>query len=562
MYIYPNTEIKILHNVPLNNSYDHTIYFSRLQDQTDFFTSYSRVKYSLSNNQYQRKERGWIQVQLNQNQLWDCTYMMFKNTNYTIANSNPQQMGTSLKWFYAFITSVEYVNESVSKIKFEIDVIQTWHFQYTLDKCFVEREHSETDNLYEHIVEEDLDTGEIYHVQANNRYNLDCTRLAIVELGDWQETSGGDGHYEPYKGSFLGRYYTGARYVSYDLLNENQDYDILTNHLKNMIKNGVEDAIVAIYQYPRFMGSIPTNQGEYDPTYGYVETNYTFYPNTVQLDGYIPRNKKLFTYPYDFIEIDNGVGDTNTLKLEMWNSGHVGEFKIFGTPLGMPTCACMPVYYNGEANSYQNALTLKIDIQCAWSGDAYQVWLARNEKNMKMRKIGAGYEIAVGLGGLAAGTIMENPAIAREGGAMLVQGGRALVDTIFDKIRKKNITDATPDPVHGQISNDLLNLQSNLNHYAFRQKTIKQEYAKIIDEYFSRFGYACKRIKVPNRNARQNWSYVKTDGCEITGNIPSDDVVKLKNIYDNGITFWNDGTKIGNYDDNEYGAFYNPVYSS
>ena len=560
MQIYPNTEIKILHNVPLNTDYDHTIFFGTLQQQIDFFTNPSRVKYTLTNSQYQRKERGWLQVQLNQNQLWDCTYMMFKNTNYTIANSNPQQMGTSLKWFYAFITSVEYVNESVSKIKFEIDVIQTWHFQYTLDKCFVEREHTLNDDLYEHLVEENLDTGPDYHVQLNRRFNLDCTRLAVVEMGTWQDDGGGEGHYDPYDASFFGKYYTGARYVSYDLLDEDTDYDILKNHLRHYQEHGIEDAIVAIYQYPRFMGSIPYLEGVYDPTYGYSNSDFLFTPNTVNVDGYVPRNKKLFIYPYNFVEVDNSLGDTCDIKFELWNSNHVGEFRIFGTPLGVPTCACMPMNYNGEVNSFQNALSVKIDIQCAWSGDAYQVWLARNEKNMKMRRLGGIYESAIGVGGMALGAVLENPELVRQGGAFLGQGVGAIADTIFDKIRKKNTTDATPDPVHGQIANDLLNLQSDINHFAFRQKTVKQEYARIIDEYFSRFGYACKRIKVPNRNARQNWTFVKTKGCEITGNLPSDDVVKIKSIYDKGITFWNDGTRIGNYDDSTYGAFYNPVY--
>ena len=79
-------------------------------------------------------------------------------------------------------------------------------------------------------------------------------------------------------------------------------------------------------------------------------------------------------------------------------------------------------------------------------------------------------------------------------------------------------------------------------------KTIKPEIAKTIDDYFDKFGYATRRIKKPNRNARPYWTYTKTIGCTIIGSVPCDDMKKICSIYDNGITFWNDGNNVGNYD--------------
>ena len=75
----------------------------------------------------------------------------------------------------------------------------------------------------------------------------------------------------------------------------------------------------------------------------------------------------------------------------------------------------------------------------------------------------------------------------------------------------------------------------------------KLKYAKIIDEYFDRYGYATKRNKKPNRNVRPHWCYTKTIGCTITGSIPCDDATKICNIYKNGITFWMNGSEVGNY---------------
>ena len=37
MYIEPNSNIKIYHNVPLDNTYNHTLYFSSLAEQNTYF---------------------------------------------------------------------------------------------------------------------------------------------------------------------------------------------------------------------------------------------------------------------------------------------------------------------------------------------------------------------------------------------------------------------------------------------------------------------------------------------------------------------------------------------
>jgi hypothetical protein len=76
---------------------------------------------------------------------------------------------------------------------------------------------------------------------------------------------------------------------------------------------------------------------------------------------------------------------------------------------------------------------------------------------------------------------------------------------------------------------------------------VTEQSAKMIDDFFDRFGYATKRIKIPNRNVRPHWTYTKTLDVAIRGNVPVDDMRKIKAIYDNGITFWRNGSEVGNY---------------
>ena len=96
MYIAPGTAVRLLRNIPLDSTYNHTIYFGSRSAQTSYFSS--MAKYSLNEYTYQRVKRGVIRVGIVADNLYDCNYVMFQNSNF------------GSKWFYAFIKSVEYVN--------------------------------------------------------------------------------------------------------------------------------------------------------------------------------------------------------------------------------------------------------------------------------------------------------------------------------------------------------------------------------------------------------------------------------------------------------------------
>ena len=82
----------------------------------------------------------------------------------------------------------------------------------------------------------------------------------------------------------------------------------------------------------------------------------------------------------------------------------------------------------------------------------------------------------------------------------------------------------------------------------------KPEYIKIVDEYFSMFGYKICRLKIPNIKAaakselRPQWNYIKTTTCIIDNlNAPADVDEQLQSIYNSGITFWMNPNNVGKY---------------
>ena len=152
MYVEPNSTVYLMKNVPLDPSYQHTVLFSSKEQQANAFLGFTTGDLTFVNQSYQRHGRGYIKIATNVGNVLNCNYMMFRNYN--------SETMTYDRWFYAFVTDVEYVNEATTLIRYEIDIMQTWLFDYSLDPVFVEREHSSTDVPGDNLLDEPIDYGD------------------------------------------------------------------------------------------------------------------------------------------------------------------------------------------------------------------------------------------------------------------------------------------------------------------------------------------------------------------------------------------------------------------
>ena len=220
MYIAPNTVARVLKNVRLDNTYSDTIYFDSKEKQTAYFAS--KTKYTFTDLTYQRKERRLAVKQVADN-MFDCNYLMFQNSAY------------GNKWFYAFITNVEWLNNETAAIYFEIDDVQTWFFDFYLDTSFVEREHSATDSVGDNLIEDNLDTGEYVHDDfiesfVGSKYNY--VVAATV-----------DKDYEPNTGGIYSGIYSGVE------LNVFENASGASTYLANL-PDTLTDSVIALYIMP------------------------------------------------------------------------------------------------------------------------------------------------------------------------------------------------------------------------------------------------------------------------------------------------------------------------
>ena len=98
---------------------------------------------------------------------------MFKNT------------GFSNKWFYAFITEIEFVNQNSCLVHYELDVFQTWYFEINYLSSFIVREHVTDDSVGLHTIPENLEKGE-YIIDDISSFDMG-DMVYVVQCTAWHD---------------------------------------------------------------------------------------------------------------------------------------------------------------------------------------------------------------------------------------------------------------------------------------------------------------------------------------------------------------------------------------
>lgn len=479
----PITSIKILKNVPLDRTYKDTLDFSSVSSQISYFTS--KTKYTFTDLSPIRLQNS-IRLPIVADNLFDCNYIMFQNSNF----------GT--KWFYAFITDIEFVNVNTCNINFAVDVWQTWQFDITIKPSFVEREHINIDTVGANLVAENLELGD--YVASD----FDGTGLMgekVIVVASTTDASGVKVTGGTYCGIYSGLYYS--------VFDSYQGVNTMIETLTNANKS---DAIISIFMMPKkFVGDIGGSAKTYDITKPMKLDN---------IQGYVPKNKKLLTHPFNFMYVTNLQGTSAEFKYEYFDALHC-TFGLAGDMSCNPQVFLYPQNYKGVVANYNEKMVLDGFPQCSYSTDSFKAWLAQN-----------GASTAVSM--LGSAMALSNPVTAPMG-----------LLGIAGTVAKVSATASQPRQAHG-ASGASANFATGIKDFAFMHMSIRKEYAQIIDDYFSMFGYATHKVKVPNITGRPSWNYVKTIDAKIVGSVPFGDMVAIKNMFNNGVTFWH-GDYVGDY---------------
>lgn len=523
------TEVRLL-AVPLENDYKHTLYFSSKQEQINFFKSKTiRV---FSNFSYQRKDNIIRVPDLDDNGnittydglvLSGVNYVMYKNSHY------------SNKWYFAFINELKYVDDGRTDIVIETDCIQTWLFDYTVKKSFVEREHVKNDTVGLHTVPETLETGEYICSDYSKDDYLNSLYVVVAtseKVSGWQGV-GGTEEFEQSAGNLYNGIFAGMTYYTFQIPT---DLVSLINFIKLFDDAGKGDGIQCIFIAPAFL--IETeNTIEIVGTKKPCKYDYAFSKPT-KIDGYTPRNNKLLCYPYNYLLVSNMNGGEAVYHYEYFdNKNNQADFQIMGALTPGCSIRLAPKNYKGCAVNEIEGLNLGKFPICNWTSDVYTNWLTQQSVNIGVNTATGVAQVIFGTAGMMSG----GGALA---GAQMISNGALQIASVMGE---KYAHSVMPAQSKGNLNcGDVITANSS-NTFHFFRMSIKREFAKIIDGFFDMFGYKVNALKVPNKNHRANYWYTKTIDVNIDGNIPNKDLQIIKNCYDNGITFWKSADNIQNY---------------
>ena len=529
----PQSTIYICSGVRLDNRYEHSIYFKDATAQQGYFAG--KVVKTFPAYSYLRKT--WpLQVQATMEEARSWSYLYFRN-------------GTG-KFYYYFINQIEYKNDNTVELSLELDVLQTYLFDFEMLDSFVERQHTETDSIGEHTVDEGLDLGTLVTTSTRDiqigemcilvMSTIDLVKPTIeVENDKWWEL------WNPTTtvlNKMIATNYDGVFGGAGIYAIEATDWSALGQILLILDDGGYSDCVVSIWMYPKKLVALAEG---YDWSTTVVNKVHGIQPFTEEfsapttLNGYTPDNKKLLTYPYCMLYATNNGSGGASYRFERFADRSSCGFKVTGALTPEGATRLYPIAYDGEALAYDHGLTLTGFPTCAWAQDVYKLWLAQNQNQQDLSMALSVLSVVGGVAG----------AVATGGtGAMLGLGSAISgAQNIAGILAQRRDMAIQPPQAKGQVSTSV-NTVAGFQTFTMKTKTLTKEMAKVIDGYFSMYGYKLNQVRKPNLCARSAFTYIKTVGCNISGaKFCTEDRNRITGIFDKGITFWVNGDKIADY---------------
>lgn len=542
--VEPQGEIYLC-STPLEKDYQNELTFTNLASQLAYFNS--TIKHTLDNYTYIRKE-SIINVGLNIDDIINCNYLFYKNKGFTE------------KYYFCFISDMQYVNENCTAIKIETDCFQTWQFDLIYKPSFVEREHVNDDTVGANTIPENLETGE--YVLESEVDNADLQDVCPV-VATTVDPEGNDEY-----GSYCGNRYEALGYYIFkgslmSVYDGGDQKDCIKRYLDYMAGQSKTDAIKSIFMAPKKLVGW-TGSGVWsstslfsmlsyrnaldvfehtDPIYTDYDIPYTFSGLSItrptSFGSYSPKNNKMFTFPYSYMNLTNNNGGNSIFKYEDFNS-NTPSFEING--IISPSCSirAIPLNYKNIAKNYNYGLQGAKYPICSWLNDIYTNWLTQNAVNI-------GLNVAGNVGQIISGVALASTGAGALSGAGQVASGIGGIANTLGQIYQHSLV---PPQAEGNINGGEVGGANSKLTFTLQNIQVREEMARVIDGYFSMFGYKVNRVKVPNITGRANWNYVKTIDVNIEGDIPQNDLSIIKGIFNKGITLWHNPNTMYDYSQN------------
>ena len=511
-----NSKIMLVKNIKVDRNYINVLSYSESQMlalcEQNMVASRDDYSFIRSNNS--------IMTGFTYAQCLQANYIAFQNSDY------------SNKWFFAWIDDVIFKGNETTEIKYTVDAWSTWFSYWTKNKsCYVIRQHINDDTVGSNTKPEPVNLGPSYVVEQEIQLDYSDNMSVGVLV-----SKNADGSSIPLVNNIKNKIYNGLILVDYNIPENLTD---LNNEVKTYIDAGAENYVSRIFQFPRVLKNATNNI--------YEDNNEIDDDGT--LDGYTPKNKKLLCYPYRQIKIMSTTGDTRTLQPELFNDKSKFQFIINGTLMPSVQMVSYPINY-AQKSIFVNkidAINLACDIECAWIGDSYQNWLNQNRNSLALGLVGNAIGLATSIGTTVATGGASAP-FTISAATSMSQNAVSTLASIDDARKQAN-------QIHGNINTNGIKVATNNFGFVYSLETIRKEYARQIDNYFTRFGYTIEDLVEPNIVGRPIFNYLEIGGSEEIGeqnnynniSVNANDMQIINNACRKGVTIWHNHSNIGNF---------------
>lgn len=509
-----NSKIIICKDIKLDKEYNNVLNYSE-SNMLALCQNSSHLVESSTNYSFIRN-RGTISVNFSYSDCLKCNYMAFQNPDY------------DNKWFFAFIDDVHYVADGTTEIEYTIDCWSTWFDNWTAGDCFVVREHVNDDTIGLNTIPENLNVGDVYEEQETvyaNYSNQAGYYVMVSSSYQIADNSTGDEVLPSNRGSqyssitVYNNNIFGKPLAVFDIMTQNNLLNLAFYLLRTNYDGHIAD-IDNIYILPKLavssqsLTSHTASVGNQSFTWYTMPTSMsaTTFTSTItkrtSFTGYTPKNNKCFVYPYNYLLVSNNQGSQNIYKYEDFTTASCVFENEFCISIG-GSGRLVPKDYKNMGYNEDEALPLGKYPTCAWSSDAYTNWLTQNAVNIPTSLVMGGasnaqtyYNAKASEAGVTAGTLQSI--------------GLSIAGNIANTIGSFYTASLLPNISGGQATGDIA-WSADKNGFTFREMRAKTEYLKVIDEYFTRYGYKVNRVKTPNITGRTYWNYIEIDAHDDIG---------------------------------------------
>lgn len=584
------TILHLLSGVNWQKDYKHTRYFPTLNDQTNHMLRKERV-HTMQNCTFQRVEgKTFLRVNKSIDSLRKTNYVMFKNAEY------------NNKWFYGFVTQLEYKNRETTHVHFELDVYQTWCKDYTLQPSYVVREHT---NMWDsggnpqiNTQDEGLDYGNEYETTtirhhkpmgsykwlvmvsktmmhiSNETGEPNPARIGLPQplsyyLIPFHETTGVPPLFQSGSSASVGisdpmkvlkALYNGDKavgnivsiYVTENIgskahISKEGSVDKITVNdgvIKKVIVDGADDVAISCL----YVASLP---------------KFKWYSEEIvpkMWDHFKPvKESKLMMSPYCMLVIDDLRGNRKEYKPEYLTSNALRLIFKGSLSTSNKTSTSL-AYYNtskmlgsgyDEFVSQEHCIIDNHPNDLPILADHLASFLQGNRNSIQNQRTSIEHSQRANLqqGAIrSAQSVTQGDSFGIASNILSTQAGhkQSIIDLQGIQAKQDDIANVPPN-ISNMGSNIAYDFGNDLSGVRIMWKQIKNEYIDVLEDFFGMYGYKVNRVKKPNIHTRKNWNYVQTEGVTIKGDFNHEDLESIKAIYDNGITFWQTDD-IGNYD--------------